>query len=775
MRKLNRNWKIHLIHHTHLDIGYTHTQEQVLERQFSHLEMAMDLIDASKDKPDNAQFRWNPEVTWALKQWYNQATQLQKIRFIEMIQSGHIGIDGLYGNLLTGLCRKEELRASLHQAKVFAELSETPLRSAMITDVPGWNWGLVDTLTEQGVCYLSAGPNTFDRIGYTLQELGDKPFYWVSVSGKSKILLYTHGKGYSWFHTSLNSNGEKNKVTPRKISRYLHKLEKSNYPYSTILIRYNIGSDNGPPDKNLSNIVEHWNNQYPQMQLRISTTTQAMHDFEEQYGATLPHYQGDITPYWEDGACSSARETAIAREAGERMSQITTLAKITGKSPDEQRYQEVWEQILLYNEHTWGAHNSIRKPDHPFAVDQWSWKKQRATLGSSGSKSLIESITGGTLVDTTSYESLLHIAESTNDHNPEDNQKGILQPTQNHLTVYNTHRWKVRDIIEIQTPYSGISDSSGNPLASQRLANGNLAVFTSHIPAEESCTYHLQEAVSPVYTGTGVQVTPNSLTNELVTVEINPKTGTIQSIRYKGREFLKNSSGRACNQYILLTTKFFGIQKRQPKEPIISISILDKGPLVGTLRVERKASRCNALITDITLYVGSPKIHILNRLDRPVTRKKEGIHFEFPFACNKGVLTYDSLYGTVTYGKDQLTAANKNFITPTRWVDISEQTDEPYGITTLLRDAPIFKVGSPHKDPFRSGPPTLCGWFKESPAHNGTLYSYIMNNYWMTNYKADQPGLTLFRYVLIPHKEFCVKTVERHALESAQPLIGILH
>ena len=35
----------------------------------------------------------------------------------------------------------------------------------------------------------------------------------------------------------------------------------------------------------------------------------------------------------------------------------------------------------------------------------------------------------------------------------------------------------------------------------------------------------------------------------------------------------------------------------------------------------------------------------------------------------------------------------------------------------------------------------------ESP----TIYSWAQNNHWHTNYKADQPGVTTFRYYLRPH------------------------
>ena len=45
----------------------------------------------------------------------------------------------------------------------------------------------------------------------------------------------------------------------------------------------------------------------------------------ERYGSQLPHYRGDYTPYWEDGAASSARETALNRATAERLVQAETL------------------------------------------------------------------------------------------------------------------------------------------------------------------------------------------------------------------------------------------------------------------------------------------------------------------------------------------------------------------------------------------------------------------------------------------------------------------
>ena len=47
--------------------------------------------------------------------------------------------------------------------------------------------------------------------------------------------------------------------------------------------------------------------------------------FEEQYGAELPVFAGDMTPTWEDGAASTACETAMNRTTATRLAQTETI------------------------------------------------------------------------------------------------------------------------------------------------------------------------------------------------------------------------------------------------------------------------------------------------------------------------------------------------------------------------------------------------------------------------------------------------------------------
>jgi hypothetical protein len=48
-------------------------------------------------------------------------------------------------------------------------------------------------------------------------------------------------------------------------------------------------------------------------------------EFEARHGEGLPEFRGDLTPYWEDGAGSSALETAANRNTADRLVQAQAL------------------------------------------------------------------------------------------------------------------------------------------------------------------------------------------------------------------------------------------------------------------------------------------------------------------------------------------------------------------------------------------------------------------------------------------------------------------
>lgn len=374
---------IHLIHHSHNDIGYSHLQAEVETIQNNNIFQALELIDRTKDYPADSRFVWNIESLWAVENFLGIASQADKQRFIAAVKSGSIALSANYANVLTGLCTPEEMHWIVEYADSLRKWYGVPITMAMQTDIPGMSWSMADAYAAHGIRHLSQGPNYIpdmpdggDRIGSTLREQGDKPYWWKTTTGKDGILVWTAGQGYGGWHGF--TPGAIQERGTRKIAAYMNELAAKGYPYDLVQWRYNIVSDNGPVDSTLSDFVRDWNEKYISPRLIIANAGTMMQAFEEKYGKSIPTWSGDFTPYWEDGAYSSAKEEGDVRMLSAQLSSLIEAANILGKPIDPDLLYRAKRSIVLWHEHTWGAWCSISDPHSHFTTDQWRVKQDFA-------------------------------------------------------------------------------------------------------------------------------------------------------------------------------------------------------------------------------------------------------------------------------------------------------------------------------------------------------------------------------------------------------------
>lgn len=374
---------IHLVHHSHTDIGYSHLQAEVEKIQNNNIWKALELIDRTKDYPEGSRFVWNVESLWAVENFLGIASETDKQRFITAVKAGSIALSANYANILTGLCTPEEMHWIVEYADSLRKWYDLPITMAMQTDIPGMSWSMVDAYAAHGIRHLSQGPNYIpdmpdggDRIGSTLREQGDKPYWWKGTTGRDSILVWTAGQGYGGWH-GYTAGAIKERGT-RKIAAYMNDLAAKGYPYDMVQWRYNIVSDNGPVDSTLSDFVREWNEKYASPRLIIANAGTMMQEFEQKYGKQIPTWSGDFTPYWEDGAYSTAKEEGEVRVLSARLTNLIEAAKILGKPIDPHLLYRAKRSIVMWHEHTWGAWCSISDPDAHFTTDQWRVKKDFA-------------------------------------------------------------------------------------------------------------------------------------------------------------------------------------------------------------------------------------------------------------------------------------------------------------------------------------------------------------------------------------------------------------
>jgi hypothetical protein len=315
--------EVDIIHHSHNDIGYSHHQDTVAKIQVANIRDALRLIEETKNYPEGCRFKWNIESLWAVDNFLEIASGDEKKKFFDAVRNRQIGLSGFYANVLTGLCKPEELSWITEYGVALRAKENLPMKSVMFTDIPGVSWSMVKSLSAAGFRYFSCGPNyqvhmpdKGERIGGTLRDFGDQPFYWKDESGKDSILFWVAGRGYSMFHQIPFGDLEQKRKD--KLVDYMNELDSIRYPYETVQMRYNIKSDNGPVDTGLCSFVKRWNETYVSPKLVITTVDEMMEKFEQRYGNKLPVKSGDFTPYWEDGAYSTAKEEGQVRMLSEK-------------------------------------------------------------------------------------------------------------------------------------------------------------------------------------------------------------------------------------------------------------------------------------------------------------------------------------------------------------------------------------------------------------------------------------------------------------------------
>jgi len=727
-----RKWEVYLLHHSHVDIGYTHVQTEVEQKHWQYYKQVIDLARNTADYPPGSAFKWNVEVLWAVDSFLKQASPADSQAFIDAVKNGWIGLDALYGNELTALCRPEELVRLLDYARMLRQRFDVTIDTAMITDVPGYTWGIVPVLAQSGVKYFSIGPNRGHRIGYTLATWGDKPFYWLSPSGTERILCWVAGEGYSFFHSG--------RLDGQRLFDYLQRLDDSEYPYDMVQLRYSIGGDNGPPDPDLSDFVKKWNQKYAYPRLVVATTTEMFKEFEKRYESRIPKVSGDFTPYWEDGAGSSAAETAINRDAAERLIQTETLwAMLDPAGYPAEQFQEAWRNVILYDEHTWGAHCSISQPESDFTKAQWKIKQAFALNADLQSRNLLNNALAG-------------------------HRLAAKQVTT--MDVFNTSSWMRTDLVilskDMILPGDVVRDSQGQAVKSQRLSTGELAFLARDIAPFSAKRFTF--AAGDVSTSGSALAKNTELSNDTISITVNEQTGAAESLKWKQQniELVNSEAGLGLNDY-------FYVAGRDPTEPQrngpVKISVKEKGPLVASLLIESDAPGCNKLVRELRIIDGIDRVDIINVIDKKNIYEQEAVHMAFPFKVPKGVMRMDIPWAVVRPETDQLPGACKNYFTVQRWVDVS---NADYGVTWATPDAPLIEVGAITSDPRGK----TMGWIK-SIEPSTTLYSYVMNNYWETNYKAGQEGPTTFRYSIEPHLSFDSGKAAKFGAESSRPLIVV--
>ena len=87
--------EILLLHHSHLDVGYTHSQPILWELQLEYIDQVLDWLEQTEGLPEGARPRWTCEVSEPVRMWLERSPPSQVKRFAKLCKSGRLGLSAL--------------------------------------------------------------------------------------------------------------------------------------------------------------------------------------------------------------------------------------------------------------------------------------------------------------------------------------------------------------------------------------------------------------------------------------------------------------------------------------------------------------------------------------------------------------------------------------------------------------------------------------------------------------------------------------------------------
>jgi hypothetical protein len=846
-----REWTVYLVHHSHLDIGYTDAQGTVMRNHRSYLDQVLDLAAATRGWPDDARFRWNIEANWPLQDWIRLRPAATVNAFFALVRAGLVEVTALPFNFHTEACSIDELAHSLRFADDLRRAHGIDITTAMQTDVPGATIGLPQLLVDAGVRFLSVSHNYAGRsvphhVGG--QDL-TRPFYWQTPAGDRLLTWFgdtPHGMAYmeGTMLGLIDGYEQALELLPEYLAALAHQpypyagalsewwrvpsgevLTKQPYPHDILHLRVQGAySDNAGPSIAAAEVVRRWNQEWEFPRLRMATNADFFAAAQERLGDRIDTFTGDWTDWWADGLGSAARFVGMGRKAQAGIRGAQTLHAIAdglGAAAGDAAAGDVaagdvaagdvaagadavYRDLALFDEHTWGA----AEPWEDTLEGWWSGPRQwqvksgyavRASdrtdeLTESGMErlaSLIASRDGDgsviVVVNPTMYarSDLVRTFVPASRFLPShgfaviDIERGERVPSQAGTPDRDRDRRRARgrDLTFLATdvpPFGyrvfrladeagpgelGINEASASERGTGATGGGAASGggTSGDRPAGDG-----DRAADRAGDGAG-DGAATVLRNEAYEVRYDLVEGCISSLvdRRTGRELIPAGAIFGFGQYVydrFTTAPRFNHLSSKVECRLLEL-LGERAVARHAALIERSASELGERLTvrlaapgtswldvTVTLPRGIDRVDLEYRLSKPDEEEKESGYIAFPFQAGRPGLRAEITGGVYRPDAPRVPGSAEHMRAIRHWVRLHDPNAGNAGgssISWATLEAPLTQIGNIHL-PYAPFPATL----EAEPAGQTTIYSWLFNNVWDTNFPSSQAGELTFRYAI---------------------------
>ncbi len=720
-----RKWTFYMTPHTHYDIGYTHPQDEVIERLSRDMDTAQQYCDQTADWPVESRYRWTVEVSGLVKNYIERHSPEQVARLMALARQGRIEICGYYLNMPTELVGHEELIRCLYYAEALRRRYNVSIDTAMIDDVPGYAWALPQLFREAGIERVSFRANSIrGQFLWYRPKAVPRPFYWEGPDGSRLFVWYTdsYREGNFFREPGLHEGA---------FEAVIRRNEDAGCRVDDIQLR--MGGDNLPPDLDTSKNARAWNAKYIWPKVVVATNREFLEVLEKRYSPRCEVHRGDIPSWWAEGPASSALETGMNRLVHDRLVAAEALWTVLwldrpGTTYPRQAIDRAYDKMIHFDEHTWGASGSVSEPRSENTLGQWKWKSANAYEAKR-------------LTDELHHRALEQLSES------------VPAAGAHSIAVWNALAWPRTDVVELplaDTPFNGatgisvVDTRTKKRLPAQICRDGKSAVFIARdVPPLGYVCYSI-ESTGPEKADT-VRPAGGTLENASYRLTVSPEAGGLVSWFDKRlkRELLDRDADYRGNQAIY-ETPIGGRDAINKKRPVRFKRVAARdgrwgprveGPVFSELTIEASLPSCPRIKQRVRLYNDLELVDVVNAVTKEEVYEPEGVYFAFPFDVPSPEIRFQIADAIMRPGKDQLTYSCQDFYSIQHWVDVC---GDGFGVVLAPLEAPVVVASDLN----------VYKWADQIAFDTGHLYSLVMNNYWYTNFKAGQGGTLTFRYRL---------------------------
>ena len=184
------------------------------------------------------------------------------------------------------------------------------------------------------------------------------------------------------------------------------------------------------------------------------------------------------------------------------------------------------------------------------------------------------------------------------------------------------------------------------------------------------------------------------------------------------------------------------------------------GPIWKSLVLTANMDGCatnNGLRAEFRLYETEKRVELHFAMRKLPVRSPEAVYVAFPFHAPGSKMLYEAQGGLVTPGEDQIPGSSSDW-----------QTLQSF-LAVRGADAQII-LGSEQAPLVQLGDFNLGKWQPVTRVDKPHVYSWVMNNYWFTNFRTEQEGEFKWHYYLTSTKDKSRAVETRFGWGSRVPL-----